>query len=1141
MKKLLINTLILTVLWLVLDNQVIAGAQIQVGSIKDFYIHIPENKIQATCIAIGKNVYLYVENSVKNLITDLEAAEIVTEFHEKIYPKIHQWIGEEPRPGLDRDSRFTLLLHDVGNNKSARDYGGYFSSADQNPLDPNSNRGEILFMDIYTYRQRGKRTFYTSLAHEITHLVNWYQNGGHTDEIWLEEGMASFAEWAIYGNVHTIFVNGYLKDPTVSLTEANTQNVLYGAGFMFLLYAYENYGGREFIKELVRQDQLGMAGVEATLEMLKREKKAIDIFQNWLVANLFNDQSKGALFGYRHLPARYKVTAPISEVKTYPTEGVSSVKSFGVSYMQLNNLPEQLEIALDGEASNHLYAQLVVSYNSGHASIEQFTFDTDDNAKLELKDLTAINQLTLIVTSTIDQDFRYSFTAIGDSPVDVGEPRPNRLLMPSGQITKKDTETTFQPSHQHKNVSYRLKPTQRIRLASNYQDLSVAGDFLYAASGWGIEVFDLSEQFNRIAELSTPGYANSIRIKDDLAYVADGTAGVQIIAIERPKSPQIVHTVDKFKNVGQVEVVGNRVYVVDIERGLHIYDLDAFRQKPAPPMVGYYPNKGSALHVGIYDGKIYLSDDASGIHTLSLGRATVPVMMGTIPVLGYDFQLLDGYAYIVGVGLKIANIGNPQKPKVISTMGTSGIATSIKIQDGYGYIAGQQGGLVIADISDKNRPKIIARQRTVGTTVDVVRNENRVYLANGLDGLQIVDVTNLHQPKWVEHFKGSGKPTDFCVENEKIYVTTESSLKVINKQNEAIHLDIEVGISVSAKDDHAYVAVGKSGIIVYDLRNLQRPIEITRIPTPLPAINIQINEDLLYICAGDIIILDISSPQNIRRIGKIRMSGTAYRLAFEDDLVYVAALTDGVRVFNVLNPANPRPISGYQMDGNALGVAVKSNKAYILDSDIGVRVVDFSNLGQPTDIITYETEKLPVAVAVRGDYVYVLDQKSIALIDIRTGEKIPQDKDLIFPSDLMIVGDTLHILDLYELQVFQINESIFSLPVEDGMYSKNTPEDLNPYQNWLGQNFPNPFNPETWIPFELEDSGEVVISIYDLNGSLIRQIQLGELSAGKYLTKDKAAYWNGRNQIGEHVSNGLYFYQLETGKFQQTEKLVVIQ
>ena len=244
MKKLLINTLLLTVLWLVLDNQVIAGTQIQVGSIKDFYTHIPENKIQATCIAIGKNVYLYVENSVKNLITDLEAAEIVTEFHEKIYPKIHQWIGEEPRPGLDRDSRFTLLLHDVGNDKSGRDYGGYFSSTDQNPLAPNSNRGEILFMDIYTYLQRGKRTFYVSLAHEITHLVNWYQNGGHTDEIWLEEGMASFAEYAIYGNMHQIFIEGYLKDPTVSLTEANTQNVRYGAGFMFLLYAYENYGGR---------------------------------------------------------------------------------------------------------------------------------------------------------------------------------------------------------------------------------------------------------------------------------------------------------------------------------------------------------------------------------------------------------------------------------------------------------------------------------------------------------------------------------------------------------------------------------------------------------------------------------------------------------------------------------------------------------------------------------------------------------------------------------------------------------------------------------------------------------------------------------------------------------------------------------
>ncbi|MFP6718687.1 MAG: T9SS type A sorting domain-containing protein [Candidatus Poribacteria bacterium] len=1140
MKKLLINTLILVVSWLILDSRVMADPQIQVGSTKDFYTHIPESKVHATCMAIGKNVYLYIEDSVKNLITDVETEEIVTEFRDKIYPKIHQWIGEEPRPGLDRDSRFTLLLHDVGNNKSARDYGGYFSSADQDPLDPSSNRGEILFMDIYTYLQRGKRTFYTSLAHEITHLVNWYQNGGQTDEIWIEEGMASFSEWAIYGNVHTIFVEGYLKDPTVSLTEANTQNVLYGAGFMFLLYAYENYGGREFIKELVRQDQLGMAGVEATLETLGRPEKAIDIFQNWAVANLFNDRPKGQLFGYRYLPARYKVTALIPEVTNYPAEGTGSVKSFGVSYMRLRNLPDRLEIALDGTKSNHLYAQLVSVSNSGNASIEKFTFDIDDNAKLEIKDLFSTEQLILIVTSTINQDFRYSITAIGDSPIEVGAPRSGRLLMPSGQITQEDADNTFQLSTQDKNISYRLKPSQRIRLTSNYQDLSVVGDLLYAASGWGIEVFDLSsKQFNRIAELPTPGHAQGIRIKGDLAYVADGTAGVQIIAIDRPKSPQIIHTVNKFKNVGQVEVTGNKVYVVDIERGLHIYDLDAFRQKPAPPMIGYYPTKGAAVHVGIHDGKIYLSDDESGIHTLSLGRATIPIMMATIPVLGYDFQLLDGYAYVVGVELSIANISNPQKPKIIATMGTSGIATAIEIRDRYGYIADQQGGLVIADLSDKDRPRIIAKQRTAGSTVGVALSGNTIYLANGLDGLQIVDVADLHQPKWIAHFKGSGTPTDFFVENKKTYVTTESSLKVIDGKHTASHIDVESATSISVKDDYAYVA-DKSGVLVYDLSNPRRPIKVARIQIP-SAINIQINDDLAYVCAGDIIILDISSPQNIRRVGRIQMSGTAYRLAFEEDLIYIAALGDGVRVFNIVNPANPRPISGYQTDGNALGIAVKNDRAYILDSDIGVRVVDFSNLGHPTDVATYNTESLPVSVAVRGNYIYVLDQGGIILVDTRTGETIPQDKNLLFPSDLMIVGDTLHILDLYELQVFQINESIFSLPVEDGMYSKNMQEYLKPYRNWLGQNFPNPFNPETWIPFELEDRCEVVISIYDLNGSLIRQIRLGQLPSGKYLAKDQAAYWDGRNQIGEHVSNGLYFYQLQTGTFQQTKKLVVTQ
>ncbi len=97
-----------------------------------------------------------------------------------------------------------------------------------------------------------------------------------------------------------------------------------------------------------------------------------------------------------------------------------------------------------------------------------------------------------------------------------------------------------------------------------------------------------------------------------------------------------------------------------------------------------------------------------------------------------------------------------------------------------------------------------------------------------------------------------------------------------------------------------------------------------------------------------------------------------------------------------------------------------------------------------------------------------------------------------------------------------------------------------PQQNQLLQNYPNPFNPETWIPYQLSGDGPVSVSIYDSTGALVRTLSLGMQSAGFYNSRDRAAYWDGRNDVGEHVASGLYFYQLTTPSFHQTRRLVII-
>ena len=97
-----------------------------------------------------------------------------------------------------------------------------------------------------------------------------------------------------------------------------------------------------------------------------------------------------------------------------------------------------------------------------------------------------------------------------------------------------------------------------------------------------------------------------------------------------------------------------------------------------------------------------------------------------------------------------------------------------------------------------------------------------------------------------------------------------------------------------------------------------------------------------------------------------------------------------------------------------------------------------------------------------------------------------------------------------------------------------------PKQSLLLQNYPNPFNPETWIPYRLSEAGPVSLSIYNATGELIRTLSLGYQSAGFYQNRERAAYWDGRNTLGERVASGVYFYQLVTPSFQQTRRMLIL-
>ena len=98
---------------------------------------------------------------------------------------------------------------------------------------------------------------------------------------------------------------------------------------------------------------------------------------------------------------------------------------------------------------------------------------------------------------------------------------------------------------------------------------------------------------------------------------------------------------------------------------------------------------------------------------------------------------------------------------------------------------------------------------------------------------------------------------------------------------------------------------------------------------------------------------------------------------------------------------------------------------------------------------------------------------------------------------------------------------------------------LIPERTSLLVNYPNPFNPETWIPYQLAQGSDVQIHIYAVNGVLVQTLDLGYQAAGIYTDRSRAAYWNGRNEAGELVASGVYFYRLTAGDFTATRKMLI--
>ena len=172
------------------------------------------------------------------------------------------------------------------------------------------------------------------------------------------------------------------------------------------------------------------------------------------------------------------------------------------------------------------------------------------------------------------------------------------------------------------------------------------------------------------------------------------------------------------------------------------------------------------------------------------------------------------------------------------------------------------------------------------------------------------------------------------------------------------------------------------------------------------------------------------------------------------------------------------------------------------------------------------------------------DVNGDGVVDIRDTQEIDANRDATAAAPSLDID-----VKALDLDFDRVQEQIETLLTSGDMshstqrallYLQHLLASARPDETVLLANYPNPFNPETWIPYHLAESTDVRVNIYDAQGTLVRVLPLGHQTAGYYTSRSRAAYWDGLNALGERVASGIYFYQLQTDTVSPMRKMVIL-
>lgn len=357
------------------------------------------NQLTATLQKVSPRIYFYIDdiwwnaldfNKQQKISTALDA--LFTEFDYKIYPTLTSTFGLEPKPGIDKDDRITVLIHPM-----VEEAGGYFNPGDEYPKiqSPNSNEREIIYLNA---QYIDKPLIKSLLAHEFTHLITFNQKDllrKVSEETWLAEARSEYASTLLgYDNVYAGSnlerrVKNFLEKSNDSVTEWQNQKYDYGVVNLFTQYLVDHYGLKILVDSLL-SSKVGIPSLNEALAKNGFQDDFAQIFTNWTIATVVNDCALGYRYCYLNPNlTTFRITPLINFL---PLVGESSLSithrttNWAGNWQKIVGGKGALTLEFDGSDEVKFRVPYLVCDYQGKCTVELLNLDNYQKGKINISE-----------------------------------------------------------------------------------------------------------------------------------------------------------------------------------------------------------------------------------------------------------------------------------------------------------------------------------------------------------------------------------------------------------------------------------------------------------------------------------------------------------------------------------------------------------------------------------------------------------------------------------------------------------------------------------------------------------------------------------------------------------------------------------